>query len=339
MNTQSRNLNSTGGESATPRGFLVAALQHLHCWGDVPPLITTKLISSGRFRTRLLAVALIVALASSVAAQPFGGRGFGGGGFGGGGFGGGGRRADPLQFDRSEFPSWKIDESFSGDLFTFVRIKTTPTWNRSSNRDWLADYPDADFYFSWRLHQLTSLAVNPDPIYLELTDSGLCDYPFVFLAAPQSVDFTPEETTALRNYLLNGGFMMCDEFFGTIQWDLFYRQLKKVFPEFEPVELSLSHEIFNNVYKFDRFPQVTAIHFWQRWGITHHPVPGTEVDHKPHFFGLHDRGGRMMMLICHNNDIQDGWEREREDREFFEEFSVKQSYPLGINIVTYALTH
>jgi hypothetical protein len=133
--------------------------------------------------------------------------------------------------------------------------------------------------------------------------------------------------------------MMCDEFFGTVQWQLFHEQLKRLFPEFEPLELDLSHEIFHTVYDLKFIPQVTAIHFWQRLGITYHPVPGTELDHEPHFFGLHDANGRMMMLICHNNDLQDGWEREGEDKEFFERFSVRQSYPMGINIVTYALTH
>ena len=46
-----------------------------------------------------------------------------------------------------------------------------------------------------------------------------------------------------------------------------------------------------------------------------------------------------MVFICHNTDLGDGWEREGEDKEFFNQFSVKQSYPMGINIVTYALTH
>ena len=131
---------------------------------------------------------------------------------------------------------------------------------------------------------------------------------------------------------------MADEFFGTIQWDSFYRQLKRVFPEYEPRELSLAHEIFHIVYDFKELPQATAIHFWQQ-GYTYHPVPGTELDHAPHFFGLFDKSDRMMMLICHNNDLCDGWEREGEDKEFFERFSIRCSYPMGINIITYAMTH
>ena len=310
------------------RGLTLSGEAKNMCKFDSPPKGQTPFGTRPRIKLVVTFASLLLWLVCQAEAQQFGGRGFGGA-----------RRSDPTRFDRSEFPMWTVDESFAGDVFTFVRIETAPHWNPSSNRDWTADYPDADFYFSWRLHQLTSLRVNPNPITMELTDPRLLDHPFVFLAAPQSADFTAPEVAALRTYLLNGGFMMCDEFFGTIQWDLFHRQLQKLFPELEPVELKLSHEIFHNVYDFDYFPQVTAIHFWQRYGISYHPVAGTEIDHKPHFYGLHDKAGRMMMLICHNNDIQDGWEREGEDREFFEQFSLKQSYPLGINIVTYALTH
>jgi hypothetical protein len=180
--------------------------------------------------------------------------------------------------------------------------------------------------------------VNPDPVVIELTDPALPDYPFLFLSAPRSVIFTPAEAGALRRHLLNGGFMMVDEFWGTHQWTHFARELKKVFPEFKPVELSLDHEIFHIVYSFDKLPQATAIHFW-RQGYDYHPVAGTESDHSPHFFGIFDRNERMMMLLCYNNDLVDGWEREGEDREFFERFSVRQSYPMGINIITYAMTH
>ena len=131
---------------------------------------------------------------------------------------------------------------------------------------------------------------------------------------------------------------MVDEFWGTEQWDHFYHQMKRVLPEYEARELSLDHEIFHNVYDFKELPQTTAIHFW-RQGYTYHPVAGTELDHSPHFYGLFDSQERMMVLLCHNNDLVDGWEREGEDKEFFERFSVRQSYPMGINIITYAMTH
>lgn len=236
--------------------------------------------------------------------------------------------------DRSEFPMWENDRNFKSDVFTFARIRYTPHYFRG----WDGDYPDADWNISLRLQELTSLKVNPNPVVLDLTDSRLSDYPFIFIIAPRSVIFTEAEATALRGYLKNGGFLMVDEFWGTHQWDHFYEQMKRVLPEFEPRELSIDHEIFHNVYDFDFFPQATAIHFW-RQGYTYHPVPGTELDHEPHFFGIFDEHDRMMVLLCHNNDLVDGWEREGEDKEFFERFSVRQSYPMGVNIITYAMTH
>lgn len=236
--------------------------------------------------------------------------------------------------DRSTFPTWDNKVGFDRDVFTFARIRYTPNYHRG----WDADYPDADWNLSLRLQQMTSLQVNPNPVVIELTDPTLYDYPFIFLSAPYSVIYTDAEAVALRRYLLNGGFMMCDEFWGTIQWAHFYKQMKRVLPECEPRELPLSHEIFHNVYNFKEFPQATAIHFWQQ-GFTYHPVAGTEHDHSPHFYGLFDKSDRMMVLLCHNNDLCDGWEREGEVREFFERFSVKCSFPMGINIITYAMTH
>lgn len=236
--------------------------------------------------------------------------------------------------DRSTFPTWPVEPAFANDLFTFARIQYVPHYFRG----WDADYPDADWNLSLRLQQLTTLKVNPNSAVIQLTDPRLFDYPFVFLSAPYSVVYSDQEIAALRRYLANGGFMMCDEFWGTVQWSHFYAQMKRVLPDCEPRELTIDHEIFHIVYDFKELPQATAIHFWQQ-GYTYHPVVGTERDHSPHFFGLFDKSDRMMVLICHNNDLCDGWEREGEDKEFFERFSVRCSYPMGVNIITYAMTH
>lgn len=229
---------------------------------------------------------------------------------------------------------WENDPTFKEDIFTFVRIRYIPHYRRG----WDGDFPEADWNISYRLQELTSLKVNPNPIVLELTDPELFEYPFIFIIAPRSVIFSDAEAKALRKYLLNGGFLMVDEFWGTYQWDHFYLELKKVFPELEPVELTLDHPIFHNVYDLKHLPQTTAIHFWQQ-GYTYHPVPGTELDHSPHYFGLFDKKGRMMAILCYNNDLVDGWEREGDDHEFFKQFSERNSYPMGINIIFYAMTH
>ena len=153
---------------------------------------------------------------------------------------------------------------------------------------------------------------------------------------PGSLGFLEDEVDALRRYCLNGGFLMVDDFWGQWEYDNFYREIKRVFRNREPEELPLSHEIFNNVYALNEKPQIPAIN-WAYNGRTWE-------DHgrnsrTPHYQGIKDDDGRVMVLICHNTDLGDGWEREGENRRYFEEFSVKKAYPLGINIVTYAMTH
>ncbi|HEY2252803.1 MAG TPA: DUF4159 domain-containing protein, partial [Planctomycetaceae bacterium] len=106
-------------------------------------------------------------------------------------------------------------------------------------------------------------------------------------------------------------------------------------PDREPVELPLEHEIFHIVYDLKMKPQVPSIGIWRNTGLTYERWDAQEV----HYRGIFDDKGRMMALVCHNTDLGDGWEREGESQEYFKEFSEKWSYPLGINIVTYAMTH
>jgi hypothetical protein len=209
---------------------------------------------------------------------------------------------------------------------------------------WATDYPEADLNFSYRLQQLTSLKVNPVPIVLRLTDPELFDYPFIYMIEVYSgrIRFTNEEAAALRRYLENGGFLMVDDFWGDYAWEWFYDEIKRVFPTREPVELPIEHEIFHCVYNIKEKPQVPAISSLSpeqvargiTWELRH--GPGVET---PHYRGIFDDKGRLMVIICHNTDIGDGWEREGYDEWYFHEFCENKSYPMGINIVTYALTH
>ncbi len=123
--------------------------------------------------------------------------------------------------DRSEFPIWENVEEFEEDVFTFARVRYVP----HGRRGWDGDYPEADLNISFRLQELTSMKVNPNPVVLELTDPDLKNYPFLFLIAPWSVNFTDDEVAALRDYLLSGGFLMADEFWGPQHWDLFIIRL------------------------------------------------------------------------------------------------------------------
>lgn len=240
---------------------------------------------------------------------------------------------------RSEFPTWEVDQSFNEDVFTFVRIRYD-SWGPFGWWDrWDNDYPDGDWNFSYRLKTLTSLKVSTDSRVLRLTDPDLFDYPFVYLAGVQTMALNESEQKAFRRYLLNGGFAMLDDFWAINGRENVLREMRRVLPNCEPRELTLDHPIFHLVYDLKQLPQVTDIKTW-RDGYDYeylHGDPGR--DKAPHFWAFYDDNGRMVALACHNNDIGDGWEREGENKEYFRQFSERWSYPLGINIITYAMTH
>ncbi|MFB3106948.1 MAG: DUF4159 domain-containing protein, partial [Pseudomonadales bacterium] len=240
---------------------------------------------------------------------------------------------------RSEFPTWQIDRDFEHDVFTFVRIQydsfgSFGWWDR-----WDNDYPDGDLNFSYRLQELTTLEVVPNSQVIRLSDPDLFDYPFVYMTGVGKISLRQQEQSALRRYLLNGGFVMLDDFWQPEGWAHVLSEMRGVFPDREPKELSLDHEIFHIVYDLKELPQVVDIRTWSDGYAFEHRHGGSSGDQAPHFWAYFDDHRRMVALLCHNNDLGDGWEREGENREYFRQFSVKRSYPMGINIVTYAMTH
>jgi len=244
-------------------------------------------------------------------------------------------RQMPVQIDRNGTPTWEVDAEMPDELFTFARLRY-----RSSYRGhaWATDYPDADLNLSYRLQQLTSMRAHPDGKIVDIEDPTLFDYPFVYMIEPGDISLSDEEAATLRRYLEQGGFLMVDDFWGDLEWDNFHAGFKQIFPNRELVELPLEHPVFHCVYDLKEKPQVPAIGMAQAGrasGITFERADAREA----HYKACYDDKGRMMMIACHNTDLGDGWEREGEDEWYFREFSEKKSYPLGINILFYHLTH
>ena len=201
------------------------------------------------------------------------------------------RGNQPQNVNRGGLPVWENNERFKADLFTFVRVKYS---SQGGGGNWAVDYPDSDLNFSYRLHELTALEVDPYGKIIELFDEALFDYPFIYLIEPGQMLLEEAEVTALRRYLLNGGFLMVDDFWGEQEWANFYREIKRVFPDREPVELPLEHEIFHIVYDLKMKPQVPGIG-WVYHGRTDDGRPDAA---EPHYRGIFDDKGRMMAIVC-----------------------------------------
>jgi hypothetical protein len=280
-----------------------------------------------RIRPLLLVAVAVALVVGTAVALAQGRRGYGRGGWN--------REIRPEELDRGGVPEWETDAQFKDDVFTFVRVRYA-SWGGYGRRGgkWATDYPDADLNFSYRLHELTSIEADPHGKIVELTDPALFDYPLIYLIEPGDMYLEETEVLALRRYLLNGGFLWVDDFWGEDEWQNFYENIKRVFPDREPEELPLEHPLFHIVYDLKQKPQVPSIHAWYR-GMTTERWDAQEA----HYRAIRDDNGRIMALICHNTDVGDGWEREGVDDRYFKEFSEKWSYPMGINIVTYAMTH
>lgn len=242
-------------------------------------------------------------------------------------------------FARHPFGS---DLSFAGDRFTFCRVRYTSRYRRADGRragggDWRTDYPDSDENFTLRLAELTSLDVNPRPAIVNLTDPELFDFPFLYMIEVGALEFQEEEIEPLREYLLRGGFLLVDDFWGEEEWDNWAYEIARVLPpeRYPIVDVPLDHELFRCVFEIREVPQVPSIHAWMRHGMTYERRDAREA----HCRGIFDEKRRLMVVAMHNTDLGDGWEREGESPEYFAEFSAKRAYPMGINIAVYAMTH
>ena len=232
----------------------------------------------------------------------------------------------------------------SGRAFTFCRVAYRQVRREPNGQGWRTDYPDADRNLMLRLSQLTTTPIRttregrPDHIIVQLSDDAIFQCPFVFMSDVGTMAMNPEEAERLREYLLRGGFLWVDDFWGEYAWDAWVDELGKALPPavYPIADIPPGDIIFNALYNVYDVPQVPSIQFWRRsGGATSERGAGSAV---PHLRGVRDEQGRIIVLMSHNTDVADGWEREGEDEEFFFRFSPK-AYALGINIVLYALTH
>jgi hypothetical protein len=150
--------------------------------------------------------------------------------------------------------------------------------------------------------------------------------------------FDDDESAKLREYLQKGGFLWADDFWGTYAWEFWQAQLERILPpsQYHIVDLPRAHPLFRTQFEVAAVPQIPSINFWMgSGGGTSERGSDSAV---PHARAVLDAAGRIMVLMTHNTDIGDSWEREGDDPRYFYAFSVN-GYAFGINALIYAMTH
>jgi hypothetical protein len=233
------------------------------------------------------------------------------------------------------------DRDFDGG-FHFCRV-----WFRSDIRgdggNWSVDYPRADINLSIRLSELTRTNVSltngePSPLLIRLTDDVLFRCPFIMMTEVGSAYIDEKEAARLREYLQKGGFLWADDFWGSYAWEWWVGQFSKVLDpaEYPIIDLQSNHPLFSSQFVIQKVPQIASINYWAGSGGDTSERGADSA--QAHARAILDKHGNIMVLMTHNTDLGDSFEREADDPQYFYQMSVP-GYAFGVNALLYALTH
>ena len=203
---------------------------------------------------------------------------------------------------------------------------------REGRTNWSIDYPRSDRHLALAVRRLTRIDARSAEQLINLNDDDdVYNYPWLYAVEVGHWELTDPQINKFREFLLRGGFFMCDDFHGSVEWDVFLNTMKKVFPDRPIIDIASNDAIFHGVFDLDEKYQVPGMQFTQTHQVWE--KDGTV----PEWRGIYDDHGRLMVAICHNMDLGDSWENADEP-------SYPQKYSalgirLGINYITYAFTH
>ncbi|HBY62572.1 MAG TPA: hypothetical protein DEH78_22350, partial [Solibacterales bacterium] len=166
---------------------------------------------------------------------------------------------------------------------------------------------------------------------VDLDSNDLFDYPWIYAVEVGHWALSDEQAAKLREYLLRGGFLMTDDFHGTLEWQVFIASMGRVFPDRPIVDLPNADAVFHVLYDLDERFQVPGIQYfytgriWERDGVD------------AQWKGIYDDKGRLMVAICHNMDLGDAWEHA--DHPQYPERYASLAYRVAINYIIYSMTH
>ena len=216
--------------------------------------------------------------------------------------------------------------------FDFARMAYTFR-NGGGNGDWRTDYPSAEHFFSLGVSRLTRLDMGKDGVFIQLHDDILFNYPWLYAVEVGNWFLDDRDAERLREYLLRGGFLMVDDFHGGLQWASFLDSMKRVFPDRPIVDVEDANEILHVVYDVDERIQIPGLVSIMRYGTTYEEPD----DRDPHWRGIYDDDGRLMVIINHNMDLGDAWEHA-DDPRYPQEMTTLALH-FAVNYAIYAMTH
>jgi len=208
--------------------------------------------------------------------------------------------------------------------------------------NWTTDYPQADENLPFRFSELTKASVSRDAhgnvnhAIVGLSDDALYRCPIVIMQEVGRLFLDESDAAHLRDYLVKGGFAWVDDFWGEYAWRIFETEIRKALPsgEFPMIDLPREHPIFHMLYDVKGVAQIPSINVW----LSTHQTSERIDSAVPHARAILDERRRVVVLITHNTDYGDAFEREGESREYFERFAGL-GYAFGINALLYALAH
>ena len=219
--------------------------------------------------------------------------------------------------------------------FHFARLAYPDRYSgfNSYNRggSWEVDWPEAEYHFLQGVSRLTRVDASPDARIVRLNDDAIFDYPWLYAVEVGHWYLDEMNAARLREYLLRGGFLMVDDFHGTIEWAYFLDSMMRVFPDRPIIEIPENDEVLHVLYDLDERVQIPGIRplmmgrTYERDGVT------------PHWRGIYDDEGRLMVAINHNMDMGDAWEHA--DTPMYPENMTALAYRFAGNYVIYAMTH
>jgi hypothetical protein len=219
--------------------------------------------------------------------------------------------------------------------FTFARVvydSPHSPYNQWFGGAWRVDFPEADENFTEGIHAWagTNLRLSR-PVQLRATDQRLFDYPFAYIVEPGHMELSDTDAAALREYLMRGGFLFLDDFHGEIEWQRAREQVRKILPEYEIKDLPLTHPIFHSYFDVNQVIQVPGV------AALIHGVTYEKGGVTPHYMGVENKDGRLMIFLTRNCDLGDAWEWINDSR-YPAQYGLI-AYKIGMNVIVYAMSH